>query len=68
MRDTTHTHTHKHTRAKKKEVFNYLGCILGHEIANCVNSDSIKLLSPEKICSCLLRRAAFLNELIRRSQ
>lgn len=52
----------------QKKVFNYFGCILEHEIANYVNNDSVKLLSPEKICSCLLRRAAFLNELIRRSQ
>lgn len=52
----------------QKKFFNYFRCILEHEIANYANNDSVKSLSPEKICSCLLRRAAFLNELIRRSQ
>lgn len=53
---------------QKKPTFNYFCYILEHEIANSVNNDSVKSLSPEVICSCLLCRAAFLNELIRRSQ
>lgn len=54
----------------QKKSFLIISLIFWNEIANYVNNDSVKLLSPEKICSCLLRllRAAFLNELIRRSQ
>lgn len=52
-----------------QKVAHYFCCILGYEIVNYVNSDSVETL----ICPRLLRRAAFfcvvfLNGLIRRSQ
>lgn len=50
---------------QKNKKFLIISLVFWNEIANYVNNDSVKLLSPEKICSCLLRRAAFLNELIR---